>query len=1531
MRYKDVVVMISQIGEQGKDWIDAAVDGGGWERSTAKEWYKIITGLDVSGVELPEGFEAYKCITAKGDQPFTIWKYEPPIEEDDSGVRLVKGSDAPADLDAYSLEGAEYQVYEDAACTKKATTAGTDSKNALFVTDENGNSTETLSLEEGEYYLKEIKAPKGHMLDSTPISFTVSSKGATDPLKAGDAIDYTATRVGVMNSQGQTAVFSSGVFTGTCRQRGTPLTESGSGTVQSRVDNNSKIAKVVYKYGISEDWWQSTNSKNTAKDVLGLNYNTSTTFESLIECACQIDSQGESEWLNIMNDTFTNTTTNKAILNWYKGVDVSGVTVPDNFEMYRISTPAGVQQFSIWALKEKGKPLPVLVNATDKGVYGRPNLRVFKVGDTENFDPTALNGAEFTIKYYDVDDKADIASAEPERTWKFTTTQKAAPQGSAPNTYWAGFDWMTDEPVNLGEESNEFYEDDAGNRVMPIGWFTIEETKAPIGFKINTNKYYGQVKIASDGQSATTVIEGAKDDIQLHMETLTVEEEAYTTTISKKNSATGAELAGAKLQVLKGSTVVVPTWTTTTTPKVIGGLAAGTYTLREIEAPYGYEVADDVTFTVDGKSDKTVEMSNTPVTIKTTAIDASTGTHIGSRKTSSKITDTVHMTGLVKDRKYRLTGTLMNKRTGQAVPNVTVSPKEFTATAATMDVTMDFTFDSTALAEGDSVVVYETLHRITKVHSDETVPKELQKHQDINDKDQTILYPSISTTAIDQTSGTQNLLAGPGATIRDTVSYKGLEAGNYTLEGELYDKTAGKLTGIKKTATFKAESANGTTTMDFTFDATAYAGHTLVVYETLKQGNPGTTTLVEHKNPNDSSQTIWLPDVKTTLLDNKTNEHISNTTEAVTVTDTVECKNLIKGKTYQIKGKLVYQDTGNDVLDNGKTVTATTEFTAKDVNETHALKFTFNGSALEGKTVVAFEDLYTNNKKVGVHADLTDNNQLDHFPKIRTTALDSETKDHIANGDEQITIHDTVSYENLIPNKTYTVTGTLMDKTSGQAVSGVTSQPVEFKPDKANGTVIVDFVFNGKDWQNHKTVAFEKLYLGTKAQIKADNIVAIHENLNDVDQTVHIPEIGTTLVDSETRDHIAFGDSSVTLKDTVAYKNLLVGKEYVATGKLVDKSSGEPIKVDGKEITASTTFTAKSENGSVEVIFKFNGVALQGKTVVAFETVTYKNVPVAVHANINDKDQSVLIPKIGTTAGLQNDFKEVKDVIAYENLLEGRKYVFRGWLVDTATGAKIPGSDGKVDLTATAANVNGSVKMEMNTEKYDDMYGHSMTAYEELYVIEKINGKDTEVKVAEHKDRTGDQNTNPQTIEIYQDLKVKKNVTGNLGDRTKVFEYTAVFTDLVPGATYTVEGDDAKTFKAGTDGKATAAFKLKDDQSVTIKQLPKSATYRITETASDHVHEYKMFSEDMAKKGAKIVQVEGTNKEDAAKALATALETVDLFDGTVVVFWQNNRDLATTTGIVTHTGIWFATFAGLMAALGFVIYGFIKRKRIANE
>ena len=122
-------------------------------------------------------------------------------------------------------------------------------------------------------------------------------------------------------------------------------------------------------------------------------------------------------------------------------------------------------------------------------------------------------------------------------------------------------------------------------------------------------------------------------------------------------------------------------------------------------------------------------------------------------------------------------------------------------------------------------------------------------------------------------------------------------------------------------------------------------------------------------------------------------------------------------------------------------------------------------------------------------------------------------------------------------------------------------------------------------------------------------------------------EIGTTALDQETGSHLSNPDQEVTLIDTIEYEGLKKGEEYRLTGTLIDQETGEPILVDGKAVTAETTFTAKKSSGSVEVKFTFDGSGLQGKTIVVFEELYQEDLKLAVHADLEDKDQTIYFRK----------------------------------------------------------------------------------------------------------------------------------------------------------------------------------------------------------------------------------------------------------------------------------------------------------------
>lgn len=139
--------------------------------------------------------------------------------------------------------------------------------------------------------------------------------------------------------------------------------------------------------------------------------------------------------------------------------------------------------------------------------------------------------------------------------------------------------------------------------------------------------------------------------------------------------------------------------------------------------------------------------------------------------------------------------------------------------------------------------------------------------------------------------------------------------------------------------------------------------------------------------------------------------------------------------------------------------------------------------------------------------------------------------------------------------------------------------------------------------------------------------VTISENEQVIEITVEndkIPEIETTATIDGKKEFTANGD--VTIDDVVSYKHLVPGKEYTVKGILMDKATGKPFLVDGKEITSEVTFTAEKANSEVTVSFTFDGSVITKETeIVVFEALYREGTEIAVHADIEDEGQTVTI------------------------------------------------------------------------------------------------------------------------------------------------------------------------------------------------------------------------------------------------------------------------------------------------------------------
>ena len=214
------------------------------------------------------------------------------------------------------------------------------------------------------------------------------------------------------------------------------------------------------------------------------------------------------------------------------------------------------------------------------------------------------------------------------------------------------------------------------------------------------------------------------------------------------------------------------------------------------------------------------------------------------------------------------------------------------------------------------------------------------------------------------------------------------------------------------------------------------------------------------------------------------------------------------------------------------------------------------------------------------------------------------------------------------------VKGLKIDRETQETIKGATfglfkSDTTEFTKDKAILTAVTDengvFVFNNIPYGEYliKELKPADGYLDNEdvftVTIKNNEQVVELTAIND-----KVPELKTTATVNDKKEVIAKGE--ITIKDTVEYKHLVPNTEYVIKGTLMDKATGKPFKVKGKEITSTVKFVPDKANGKVEVTFTFDGSAIKKDTeLVVFETLYRDGVELTAHADIDDKGQTVTV------------------------------------------------------------------------------------------------------------------------------------------------------------------------------------------------------------------------------------------------------------------------------------------------------------------
>ena len=844
------------------------------------------------------------------------------------------------------------------------------------------------------------------------------------------------------------------------------------------------------------------------------------------------------------------------------------------------------------------------LNVADEPLFDPLSLKIQKKIEEGADKNLSLEGAEYTVKYYKTFlNEEQVKTATPFRTWVFKTDKNGV---IAVHDNW-----------KVG--GDDLFKNDKGTPVGLKGTYTIEETKAPKGLArtegiISLQQFTGEVVKAGPipvMKDVTDIEKTQKVNIK----------------IQKKDAETGetkpqgyGSFAGAKFNVwmydpLQLMDVLVGTIITNEngTGELVK-LAPGLYTIEEIEAPAGYNKnTEKVKIEARVKEintayfDYLATIAEKPITV---TVDKTSTNEVGAKVS-------------VKGAKLEL----------YKIETGTSGDGEHKMSFIREDKIEEWTSDGTvktfkALPKGDYVIKevkapkgYLPLEEEYKFTVKEV--EEVQKQDVFNEA-----IPEVNTVAKFDT-GVKESLPKEEVTVLDKFEYnKVLKDHPYEIRAKLVEKDDVSNVIAEDNKKFTAEDYKGEETLKFTFNAKDLEGKRLVVLTELHRlDRKGNTLVAVHKDINNIDETVVIPTIKTTAKDKKDGGKDLLAGKKETIVDKVSYTNLIIGRKYKVSGKLMNKETGKPVLDNGKEVTAEKEFTAETSNGFVNLEFTFNATALAGKTVVVFEDVYQDKIKVATHTDITDEDQSVYIPKIGTklTGKDSEEKEFHAF--DKIELRDTMKYENLIKGKVYYAKGEIINKKTGKPIQKAEGN---FIADEESGEASLDFTINAKDLKGAELVCFEEIYT-IDDEGNPDKLVGEHKDINDKGQTVKIvePKIGTQAQTDNGKKEVT-EKKEITIIDKVAYQDLIIGKEYTIKGKLMDKSAGRPLVINGKEITAEKKFIAKEKSGFEELTFTFDGTGLGGKTIVVFEDVYEDGKLIGTHSDINDEGQSIKIIKKDT-------------------------------------------------------------------------------------------------------------------------------------------------------------------------------------------------------------------------------------------------------------------------------------------------------------
>jgi len=732
----------------------------------------------------------------------------------------------------------------------------------------------------------------------------------------------------------------------------------------------------------------------------------------------------------------------------------------------------------------------------------------------------------------------------------------------------------------------------AETEALYLGKYVIKETKAPNGYLLNPKEF-----------AVTLEYEDQETEIVYGDVTVPDELAKGKIRVKKTDAETGNGLSGAEFEIRAKEDIVTPDGTVTVVDTITTSdkgtaetkkLYLGKYEVQETKAPEGYLLntqkypveliyADQETEIVYG--DVTVPDEIAKGKIRITKTDKETNKPIpsGAEFTVTAAEDITTPDGTVRSEKGTVVATLTTDDKGKAetdklylgkyVIKETKAPEGYLLNPKEFEVTLAYKDQTTEIVYGDV-----------------TVPNQPAKGQ-------------IEILKKDEETG--NLLSGAEFTVTAAEDITTPDGTVRAEKGTVVDTIVTDTTGIARSKELylgkyvvkETKQPIGFIRPNQTWDVELkYADQkTELVKENLTIKNQPTEIIIDKKETGTDKPlegvkfVIWNKDKEDPIDPGMQHKEIYTTDK--------------NGKI-----RLLYLEPGNYAVAEVESIP---------------------GYAWDDKMIYEFTITEDGRVDGEVSHTIPVGNDRTEITETNAINVSTGTQDAYA---VDLTVIDTVSMVNLMPNREYKLQLILADAKTGEPLK-VKDQPSgdllttekTFTADSSKMDVDMQIEFDASPFAGRTIVVYEYLY--------QDGVeISRHEDPNDKKQQIYVKDklkLNTTAIDLISGTHEAIAKKDVTIRDNVDHFGLIKGQEYVLKGILMDQTTGKPLVINGKQITAEKSVQIETADGTVPIDFTLDASELNNRSIVVYEYLYHNGQLIASHEDITDEDQTITF-KVGS-------------------------------------------------------------------------------------------------------------------------------------------------------------------------------------------------------------------------------------------------------------------------------------------------------------